>query len=216
MNETIVRRRTPDRRASRASREEGRTGPAALLACLAAAAALLVAPALAPAGGLAAQKAARDTVAARPAANPADVSSMDAIMAALYDVISGPAGQKRDWDRMRSLFIPGARLVPTGVDSAGETHWRTMSVEDYVRTAGPYLEKNGFFEEEIGRTVERYGTIAQVFSAYASRHAADDPEPFQRGINSIQLLWDGTRWWVVSIYWEPERPDHPIPERFGG
>ncbi|HKK26734.1 MAG TPA: hypothetical protein VKB18_01505 [Gemmatimonadota bacterium] len=209
-------RRAPGDLGARSADAPGRNGPAAPFACLVAAAALLAAPAFATTAGLAAQEGARDTAAARPAADPADVSSMDAILAALYDVISGPAGQKRDWDRMRSLFIPGARLVPTGVDSAGTTRWRTMSVDDYIRWSGPYLEKNGFFEKEIGRTVERYGTIAQVFSAYASRHEADDAEPFQRGINSVQLLWDGSRWWVVTIFWEPERPGHPIPERFGG
>lgn len=216
MSEPMAPRRTPGARASRDARAAGRSRPAAPLACLVAAAALIASPAFGPAGSLAAREGARDTAAARPAADPADVSSMDAILAALYDVISGPAGQERDWDRMRSLFIPGARLVPTGIDSAGVTRWRTMSVDDYVRTAGPYLEKNGFFEKEIGRTVERYGTIAQVFSAYASRHEADDPEPFQRGINSIQLLWDGSRWWVVTIFWEPERPGHPIPKDYIG
>lgn len=154
--------------------------------------------------------------AAAPAAAPGDVSSLDSIMAAVYDVISGPKGRPRDWDRFRSLFIPGARLIPTGVGPDGTARFRVLGVDDYVRLSSPYLEKEGFYEREISRTVERYGTIAQVFSTYESRHSPDDAEPFQRGINSFQLFYDGQRWWVVTIYWEPERPDNPIPERFGG
>ncbi|WP_426699831.1 hypothetical protein ACPPVV_10475 [Rhodanobacter sp. Col0626] len=153
---------------------------------------------------------------AAPAARPADVSSMEAIMQAVYSVISGAKGQKRDWDRMRSLFVPGARLIAvhTSKDSASKA--RVLSVEDYIRLADPLMQKDGFFERESHRTVERFGDIAQVFSTYESRHAAADAKPFQRGINSFQLLFDGHRWWVVTIYWQGESPDQPIPKQYGG
>lgn len=156
------------------------------------------------------------TPSATPAARPADVASMDAIMAAVYDVISGPKGQKRDWDRMRSLFVPGARLIPTHTDARGITTTSMLSVEDYIKRAGPTLEGQGFFERETHRTVERFGAIAQVFSTYDSRHAANDAKPFQRGINSFQLLFDGQRWWVVTIYWQAASAELPIPKQFGG
>jgi hypothetical protein len=154
---------------------------------------------------------------ATPAARPADVSSMDAVMNAVYNVISGAKGQRRDWDRMRSLFVPGARLISVhaGKDG-GASEARVMSVEDYIRRAQPLMEKDGFFERESHRTVERYGDIAQVFSTYESRHAEADAKPFQRGINSFQLLFDGHRWWVVTIYWQGERPDLPLPKQYGG
>jgi hypothetical protein len=154
---------------------------------------------------------------ATPVARPADVSSMDAIMQAVYGVISGAKGQKRDWDRMRSLFVPGARLISVhaGKDG-GASEARVMSVDDYIRRAEPLMEKDGFFERESHRTVERYGDIAQVFSTYESRHAEADAKPFQRGINSFQLLFDGHRWWVVTIYWQGERPDLPLPKQYGG
>ncbi len=137
-----------------------------------------------------------------PEANSADVESLDAILAALYDVISGPAGQARDWDRMRSLFTPNARLIPIGAQRDASTKLaRFLTVEDYVDRAGPFLEQNGFFEREIGRVAERYDHLAHVFSAYDSRRTAEDPEPFARGINSIQLMWDGERWWIANIMW---------------
>jgi hypothetical protein len=153
-------------------------------------------------------------ITAAPAARAADVASMDGILAALYDVISGPAGQKRDWDRLRSLFVPGARLIPTGGPAGQPPTARIWSVEDYIQRAGPGLERNGFFEREIGRSVDTFGRISQVFSTYDSKHTLADAAPFQRGINSIQLLNDGTRWWVVTIYWDAERPDNPIPDRY--
>ena len=151
---------------------------------------------------------------ATPVARAEDVASIDAIVAALYDVISGPAGQKRNWDRFYSLFVPGARLIPTGRTPQGEVRHRVMTPQDYAATSGPVLEQRGFFEREIGRTTERFGNVAHVFSAYDSRNAQADPQPFARGINSIQLLHDGTRWWVVSIFWDSERADNPIPPQY--
>lgn len=149
-----------------------------------------------------------------PAANPADVGSIDAIIAAVYDVISGPAGKKRDWDRMRSLFMPGARLIPTGPRPTGGYGSRALTVEDYVTRGGPMLEKEGFFERESARRTETFGQIAHVFSTYESRHAAEDAKPFQRGINSIQLMNDGKRWWIVTIFWQGEDEKNPLPEKY--
>jgi hypothetical protein len=144
-----------------------------------------------------------------------DVASMDGIIAALYDVISGPAGQKRDWDRMRSLFIPGARLIPTSRQPAtGQIGTRVMDVEGYISASGPSLEQNGFFEKEVARQTDIFGNIAQVFSTYESRRNAADAKPFARGINSIQLMNDGKRWWVVTIFWQAENPDNPIPTKY--
>ena len=151
---------------------------------------------------------------AAPPARAADVASMDAIIAAVYDVISGPAGQQRDWDRMRSLFVPDARLIPTIYRPDSTPRLLVWSVDQYIDVAGPRLEQNGFFEREVARTTERYGGVVQAFSTYESRHTASDPQPFARGINSFQLWYDGARWWVVTIYWEAERPGNPIPERY--
>jgi len=143
-----------------------------------------------------------------------DVASMDAILTALYDVISGPAGQQRDWDRMRTLFVPGARLIPAVYRPDSTPTLRLWDVEQYITTVGPRLESSGFFEREVARRTERFGGVVHVFSTYESRRVASDPQPVARGINSIQLWYDGKRWWVVTIYWEGERGDNPIPERY--
>jgi hypothetical protein len=155
------------------------------------------------------------STAAAPAARPADVSSADAVIKAVYNVISGPKGQQRDWDRMRSLFVPGARLISAHTGEDGVVTAHVMSVEDYIRLGDPMLKKEGFFEREAHRTEDRFGNIVQVFSTYESRHEAD-AKPFQRGINSFQLLFDGKRWWVVTIYWQAERPNLRIPKEYGG
>ena len=143
-----------------------------------------------------------------------DVESVDAILASLYDVISGPAGQRRDWNRFRSLFAPGARLIPTGVRPDGSKAMRVMTPEDYVAGSGPALERSGFFEREIARRSDRFGNVLHVFSTYESRRTPADSAPFARGINSIQLFNDGTRWWVMTILWDSERKDNPIPANY--
>ena len=156
-----------------------------------------------------------------PAARPADVASVDSIIAAVYDVISGPAGQARDWNRFRSLFAPGARLIPIRrrVARTTDPNFRSIFVtsltpEEFIQTASRFMQTSGFFEREINRRTERFGRLAHVFSTYESRHAVSDAAPFARGINSIQLFNDGERWWVVTIYWETETEGNPIPREY--
>jgi hypothetical protein len=161
-----------------------------------------------------AQSAAPAQVAPAPAAHPEDVASPDAIIVAVYNVISGPAGEKRDWDRMRSLFYSGARLIPTAPKKEGGTGAISLTPQEYIDRSGPYLEKNGFSEREISRRTEAWGNILQAFSAYESRHDAKDDKPFARGINSFQLFFDGSRWWILTIYWQAESPDSPLPAEF--
>jgi hypothetical protein len=147
--------------------------------------------------------------------NNADVTSIDAIITAAYDVISGPAGKKRDWDRERSLYYPGARLIPTAKPGANDgLAPQILDVEGFIARVEPYFAEHGFFEKEIARRTEQFGHIAHVWSTYESRHDADDPEPFSRGINTIQLFYDGNRWWIVNIFWQQESAADPIPEEY--
>ena len=146
---------------------------------------------------------------------PADVESVDSILAAVYDVISGAKGEARDWDRFRSLFHPNAQLIPSGCgqQGCGSTWW---TVEQYITTAGGQLEAVGFFENEIHRVEERFGQMAHIFSTYESRYTLDDEKPFTRGINSIQLFNDGNRWMVMNIFWQGESTNATIPAEYGG
>jgi hypothetical protein len=141
-----------------------------------------------------------------------DVSSPDAIIAALYETISGPAGP-RNWYRQRSLFLEGARLIPIGNRVHKDSGLQVMSIEEWVDDAKSYLEANDFYETEIMRKTHEYGNIIQSFSTYESR---SDPKekPFARGINSIQLLNKDKRWWIVTVMWDNESQENPIPEEF--
>jgi hypothetical protein len=146
-----------------------------------------------------------------------DVSSIDAIVNAAYNVISGPAGKPRDWERERGLFLPGARCIPTA-RKAGDNESglapQFLDVEGYITRVEPFFRENGFYETEIARRTEQFGQIAHVWSTYESRHSPEDPKPFMRGINSFQLFHDGTRWWIVNIFWQHESAEHPLPERY--
>jgi hypothetical protein len=147
-----------------------------------------------------------------PTANPADVKSIDAILRAIYDVISGPAGP-RDWTRFHSLFAPEARLTSTTKNRDAKTEQepvRLLSVDDFAQRAGAYFSAHPFYESAIVNRVQKFGNIAQVFSSYASRTAPTE-KPFTRGINSIQLFYDGSRWYVLSILWDEESPANPLP-----
>lgn len=150
-----------------------------------------------------------------PPAKTEDVATIDGIVKALYSVISGDAGVKRDWNRFRSLYYPSAKMVPTGKNpNTGKAGGRFMTPEDYIERSGPILERDGFHEVEIARRVEQFGNIAHVFTTYQAKRKATDEKPFMRGINSVQLINDGTRWWILNIAWSQETPDSPIPEKY--
>jgi hypothetical protein len=149
-----------------------------------------------------------------PVAKAEDVSSPEAILNAVYSVISGGKGQARDWDRMRSLFIPDARLIPATGAANGHTDAIILTIDGYIARANGRMTSTGFFEHSIHNEIEQFGNIVQVWSTYESRHSLDDAKPFARGINSFQLLKDGDRYWVVNIFWDAESPEHPIPAKY--
>lgn len=189
-----------------------RFSPMLRTGALAAAALLLLAPAAhAQQGGSPAPAPA--AAAERPQPRPEDVASEDAILKALYDVISGPPGDSvRDWNRFRSLFTPGASVVFAVTREDGSTIFREGDVEGYIAVNGPIMAREGFWEREIHRTMDRFGSIAQVFSTY-EYHQGPGTETV-RGINSIQLARHGGRWWVVSLLVDPESPWNPIPAEY--
>lgn len=145
-----------------------------------------------------------------PAQTAPDVKSLDGIVKLMYTSISGPAGQKRDPELQRSLFVPGARVAAVVKHGKGEPRLVNMDVDGYMKQAFPTMEAKGFFEVETARRVERYGHVAQVFSTYESREKPDGPV-IDRGVNSFQLLFDGTRWWCTGCAWADEEAGQALP-----
>jgi len=143
-----------------------------------------------------------------------DVESIDSIIEALYASISGEKGEARDWDRFRNLFIPEARLIPTGKNQEGKLVYNVSTPEQFVQQAGDNFVNNGFYEYETNRSTQDYGHVVHLFSTYASKRSKNDAEPFNTGINSIQLFNDGDRWWVVTIYWAHNTEYNPVPEKY--
>jgi hypothetical protein len=141
-----------------------------------------------------------------------DVESIEGIVKALYEVISGPAGE-RDWERERTLLHPSARLMPTRAE-AGSALVDVFDCDGYIASRTPFFAANDFYEVQVAHRVERFGNVAHVWSTYEYRRSPQDPAPFGRGINSIQLFHDGDRWWVMSILWDNERPENPLPAKY--
>ncbi|HEY7111544.1 MAG TPA: hypothetical protein VIA45_01310 [Thermoanaerobaculia bacterium] len=147
------------------------------------------------------------------APRPEDVSSIDGMIKAYYDVITGPAGQPRQWGRDRSLYIRDLRFVAMDVGKDGKPVARILSHQEFVDDNDARMAARGFDEREIHRVTERFGNIAHVFSTYETRRTPGGPL-LGRGINSIELFWDGKRWWIANAIWDDERPDNPIPREY--
>jgi hypothetical protein len=159
-------------------------------------------------------KVAAQAEAAAPAANPKDVQSLDTIVAAIYDVISGPPGA-RDWNRFNSLFAKDARLIAVRAPKEGKPVLVTMTPAGYAERVGSYFLEHGFFEHELSRKTDSYGAMTHIYTTYESRETKDG-KSIDRGINSMEFFYDGERWWCVEIYWDSERPGNPIPEKYLG
>jgi hypothetical protein len=157
----------------------------------------------------------------RTAKNPSDVDTVDHLVASLYDVISGPAGKPRDWDRFRSLFLPDGRLgvvvpeMPATKDALARKGDAVFLTPDmYVQRDDSYFKTHSFFERSIANRVEEFGNLVHVWSTYESRHAENDSQPFTRGINSIQIVHARGRFWIASVLWDDERSGMTMPEKY--
>jgi hypothetical protein len=146
-----------------------------------------------------------------PAADPADVGTIVDIVRVSYEVISGPAGESRQWQRDRTLYMPGATFVSV-TETDGRVETKIMTPEEYRRD---FDESRGLYETEIGRRIERWGHVAQVRSVAVVRRTPDGPV-VDRYVNYFQLYWDGTRWWIAGMVWDKERPTAPIPDAWVG
>jgi hypothetical protein len=139
--------------------------------------------------------------------------TIDSTIEVLYEVISGDKGVERDWDLFLNLFHKDAKLIPSGPnqDSHGA---RFLSPQEYVESSGKWLFENGFHEVVIKNTTEIFGNIAHVFSSYESFRSKSDKIPFLRGINSIQMMYDNERWYIINIFWMQESEKNQIPIKY--
>lgn len=142
------------------------------------------------------------------------VKTLDSTIETLYSVISGDKGERRNWELFRYLFADNAQLAPITTLQSGRKELFYMTPDDYVTRSGAYLEANGFFEKEIFRVTEQYGALTHLFSTYESYRSSKDTTPFARGINSIQCMFDGSRWWILNITWKAESESNPIPKKY--
>jgi len=141
-----------------------------------------------------------------------DVATVDATIGVLYEVISGGPGEPRDWDRFQNLFKPESRLIPTRKSKEGELTLASMSPNEYITMFTTRIS-SGFFEKELSRKTEQYGTITHVFSTYETKEKKEGPVT-NRGINSIQLFNDGKRFYVINILWCAESLGYPLTEKY--
>ncbi len=142
------------------------------------------------------------------------VLTLDKTIKTLYEVISAEKGDARNWKQFKFLFYPNAKLIATGMNEDYVYKAKYLTPQEYIKSSQKWLNMNGFIEKEISRKVNAFGNIAHVFSTYESFHSKDEETPFMRGINSIQLINDEDRWWIVNIYWAQETEEHPIPKKY--
>ncbi|MGH9501028.1 MAG: hypothetical protein ACRD3L_17955 [Terriglobales bacterium] len=145
-------------------------------------------------------------------ARPEDVASPSAVVRASYTAISSPPGHPLNLDRFRSLFLPQAQLVSVSVKD-GQVATHAMTLQEFTDMLMTRIGKDGHVEREIAQRVEVYGDIANVWSSYESRKTLDDASVV-RGINSIQLVNDGKRWWISGAQWQHETAEIPIPSKY--
>jgi hypothetical protein len=149
---------------------------------------------------------------------PGDNATLDLLLRALYEGVSHGESSEPDWHRLEPLFVPGARLMPPR--HPGDASWKALSFDEFreavragIATRRQDGKPTGFFEREIGRETNAYGDLTTVLSAYEARFRRDDEKPFLRGVNAIQIVAEGNRWAILSLAWDTEGPDNPIPER---
>jgi hypothetical protein len=150
-----------------------------------------------------------------PKANPADVATIEDTVRAFYSALSTPAGGKLDRYRLRSLFVPDGRIVVSREPSSSRAaDVIVLSPDEYANISDAYSVTSGFFDRNAANQVERFGVMAHVYSTYESRSHPEDAKPMARGIKSFELLNSANRWYIVQVYWDSERPDNPIPDRY--
>jgi len=144
-----------------------------------------------------------------------NVSTLDGIMKAYYDVVTVKKGEKPVYQRDSSLHIPDPRCGMVRTKKDGSKVFDYMTLKEFHKRSDEFLTSEGFVEKEIGRKVEQFGNIYHVWSTYESRNTPDGPV-IERGINSIEMYNDGKRFWIIAWYFDEESKTNPIPKKYLG
>jgi hypothetical protein len=145
---------------------------------------------------------------------PEDVSTIDGMVRAYYEVVSGPADKQREWGRDRTLYIPGIRFLIFREDKDGRTSVRTLTHQQFVEESEAAMAGKAFYEREVHRIAHRAGDVVHVLSTAEQKYSPDGPVE-GRSIDSLEMYWDGWRWWITSAnIWEVETKAHPLPTEF--
>jgi len=142
-----------------------------------------------------------------------EVGTLDGIIKAYYDVVTVKKGEKISYVRDSLLHVPNASVGIAQKDKNGKTELKLITLKDFHKNSDAMLEKDGFYEKEISRKVENYGSVYHVWSTYEAKNVADGPV-LERGINSIQLFFDGTRFWILSWVFDNEGNGNEIPKKY--
>ncbi len=141
--------------------------------------------------------------------NVQDVSTIEGIITASYEALSGPPGKRRDWARYRSLCDPDVRLVSASGDSkTGKTKIIRWNLQKYIHDVDGYLVGTGFEDKKLACVPKLYGNVATVLCGFEGR---EQSKLVERGVAIYQIYNDGSRWWITSVIWDREHPGNPIP-----
>lgn len=141
----------------------------------------------------------------------------EAVVQALYDALSEPSERERDWDRLRALCLPSARfLIARWPDADGDPveDLREWDVEEFIQDARRFYRNEGVWEREVWGRTEWFGNVAHRLSSYESKTGSPDSEPAGRGVNCLELVRSGGRWWLVNVVWDVESPGQAIPKEY--
>lgn len=141
-----------------------------------------------------------------------DVSTINGLMKAFYEVVSGEAGEKRQWERDLSIHHPKA-IYSYMTTINEESKQVTLSLEDFHKETDNMVLETAFYENEINREVKVFGNIANVWSTYETRLEKNGIVA-RRGINSIQLFYNNNKWQIISLVFDRETENNRIPQTF--
>lgn len=137
-------------------------------------------------------------------------TTLDEMVKALDDAISGPANKDRTC--LRQVLLPEARLTPMAPLESGGLAPHPLTVDNWMAMVGT-RGSTPIYERQVKVGTETYGHIAHLWSTYELRPTPDG-KATARGINSIQAAFDGKHWRVFEILWQAETREEPVPAKY--